>query len=69
MARRCVTISLALSMDEDELRDGDVDFTALCEAVAVHVERSSISGLCPSLRPSAVANVGRATLEYEAVRS
>jgi hypothetical protein len=62
--RRHVTISLEISLDEDALRLDDIDVAALMESVAAHVRRAALGGLCPSLRPLAVATVGRDGIDY-----
>lgn len=64
MTRRTVTISLDLSLDEDALRDDEIDFGALMDSVAAHMRRAALGGLCPTLRPLAVAHVGRDGIDY-----
>ncbi len=64
MARRAVTIAVELSVDEDSLREDDLDAQSRFAAVATHVERAALGGVCPTLRPMASASVGREGLHY-----
>ncbi len=64
MARRTVTIAVEVSVDEDALRSDDLDVESLFAAVAAHVERAALGGVCSTLRPMAVAQVGSIGIDY-----